>query len=42
MLEVTIAVTIALRKYSDALIILFLLVFNAIVGYVQETRLRMQ
>lgn len=38
MLEVTIAITFALKKYPDSLIILFLLVFNAIVSYVQESR----
>jgi H+-transporting ATPase len=38
MLEVTAVVTFLLRKYDDMGIILFLLIFNAIVSFVQESR----
>ncbi len=38
MLEVTSLVTFFLKKYDDMAIILFLLVFNAIVSFVQESR----
>lgn len=38
MLEVTSLVTFILKKYDDMAIILFLLVFNAIVSFVQESR----
>ena len=38
MLEVTIIITYILGKYADMVIILFLLVFNAIISFVQESR----
>ncbi len=38
MLEVTALVTFLLKKYDDMAIILFLLIFNAVVSFVQESR----
>ncbi|MCY0882949.1 MAG: cation-transporting P-type ATPase [Acidianus infernus] len=38
MLEVTIVITYILGKYLDMYIILFLLVFNSIVSFIQEIR----
>ncbi|BCU67023.1 plasma-membrane proton-efflux P-type ATPase [Sulfolobales archaeon HS-7] len=38
MLEITVVVTYLLGKFNDMYIILFLLMFNAVVSYVQESR----
>jgi H+-transporting ATPase len=38
MLEAAIVLTVALERQADALIIFFLLVFNAVVSYAQESR----
>jgi H+-transporting ATPase len=38
MLEITVVITFILKKYDDMYIILFLLIFNSIVGYTQESR----
>ena len=38
MLEIAIVLTFVLGKYSDSLMVLFLLIFNSILGFVQEER----
>ncbi len=38
MLEITIIVSLLMARYTDAVIIAFLLIFNAVVGYMQEQR----
>jgi H+-transporting ATPase len=38
MLEVTIIITFILGKYDDAIIILFLLIFNGIISFTQESK----
>lgn len=38
MLEIAILMTFVLGRYSDSLMILFLLIFNSILGFVQEER----
>jgi H+-transporting ATPase len=38
MLEITIIITFVLQKYDDSLIILFLLIFNGIISFTQESK----